>query len=483
MSGWTGGRVDRWTGKGALALMAVALGTRIGAQQVDRAVRPQAGPLPAFKFPAVRTHTLANGVRLLVVEDHSVPVVAVRAIVGTDSTWDPPGKEGLYAVTLGALREGSTTRSGDELARAAAAIGTTVAPTGFTTVSSAFRPALALMAEMLTQPAFDSAAVDRRKGTQAAAARRVAQAPVTVPRHLFYEMVYGEQDPFVRSLVPTEATIALITRADVVRFYDALVSPRSVTLAIAGDVSDSTALDAATRTFGSWRQRGERSAFDMVNASDQPSSTRIYVRDVPGAGDQAYLYVGELGPSRVDSDAVALEALAAVASNRLQETLRDKRGFMYSGTTGLTWRHGKLEGTFVGSTTVSAQKADSALAEWLQILRELRTTRPPTVDELEGVRRNRVGILPSRLDGPDSVVARVVEIARDDLPLDYFEGYARRMSTLRAADLTAAAARYLDLRQLVIVVTGDARVLVPVLRAARLAPVTVVSTPAGTPPG
>ena len=69
-----------------------------------------------------------------------MPVVAVRAIVGADSTWDPAGKEGLYAVTLGALREGSTTRSGDDLARAAATIGTTVAPTGFTTASSAFGP-------------------------------------------------------------------------------------------------------------------------------------------------------------------------------------------------------------------------------------------------------------------------------------------------------------------------------------------------------
>ncbi len=468
--------------RSASALIAIALATPAFGQQIDRGARPPTPPAAAFKFPPTRTHTLPNGVRLLVVEDHSVPVVAVRAIVGADSTWDPAGKEGLYAVTLGTLREGSAERGGDELALAAATIGTTVAPTGFTTVSSAFGPALGLMAEMLTKPTFDSSAIERRKSAQAAAARRVAQAPVTIPRHLFYETVYGDADPFARSLVPTEVAIRSITRADVVRFYDMYVSPRTTTLAIAGDVSDSAALDAATRAFGTWRPPREPSVFDLITASDQPPRTRIYLRDVPGAGEQAYLYVGELGPSRIDTDAVATEAFAAVASARLQETLREKRSFIYSSTTGITWRRARAGGTFVGSTTVSAQKVDSALTEWLRILRELRTTRPPTQGELEAVRRSRVGALPARIDGPDSIVTRLVEIARDDLPLNYLERYAAQMSSVTLADLTAAAARRVDLDHLVIIVTGDARVLEPILRAAKLAPVTVVRVPRGSAP-
>ena len=465
--------------RGTAIALAFSVAARLQAQQIDRATRPPPPAAAPFKFPAIHSHTLANGIRILVVEDHSVPVVAVRAIVGPDSTWDPLGKDGLYAVTLGALREGSTNRTGDELASAAAAIGTAVVPTGFTTVSSAFVPALGLMSEMLTKPAFDSAAIERRKAAQAAVARRIAQAPVTIPRHTFYEMVYGEPDPFVRSLVPTEAAIASITRGDVVHFYDTFFSPRTTTLAIAGDVSDSTALIAATRAFGEWTPRADPSVFDMVNASDQPPPTHIYVRDVPGAGEQAYLYVGELGPARVDSSAVAAEAFAAIVSARFQETLREKRGFMYSGASGITWRRARVEGTFVGSTNVSAQKADSALREWLGLLRDLRTTHPPTPQELETVRRGRVGALPSRIDGPDSIVTRVAEMVRDDLPLDYFERYAKQMSSVTLPELTAAARRYVDLDRLVIVVTGNARVLVPLLRAAKLAPVTLLD---GRPP-
>jgi len=449
-------------------------------QQVDRATRPAARPGAPFKFPTIRTHTLASGLRLLVVEDHSIPVVAVRAIVGADSTSDEQGKEGLYDVTLGALREGSTAHSADELAAAAAVLGTTVVPTGFTTVSSEFVPALGLMSEMLINPAFDSASIERRKAAQEATARRIAQTPVTTPRHLFYSLVYGANDPFVRSLVPTEASAASISRADVLRFYSRFFNPNTTTLAIAGDVTDSAALDAATRAFGRWGQL-PRSPRQAEPSAVGVRDTHVYVQDVPNAGTQAYLYVGALGPSRTDSDAAATEAFAAIASARLQETLREKRSFIYSSTTGLTWRHAGAEGTFVGSANVSAQKADSALAEWLRVLRELRTTHPPTEAELDAIRESRVGVLPSRIDGPDSIVTRLAEIARDGLPLDFFERYASRMASVTLADVKSAG-RHVDVDHLVIVVTGDARVLERVLSAAKLAPVTVLPPQRGSAP-
>ena len=94
--------------------------------------------------------------------------------------------------------------------------------------------------------------------------------------------------------------------------------------------------------------------------------------------------------------------------------------------------------------------------------------------ELDAARRNRVGTLPARLDGPDSIAARLVEIARDGLPLDYFESYASRMNAVTAGDMTAAAAKYLDTSHLVVVVSGDRAVIEPALRAANIAPITVV---------
>jgi hypothetical protein len=73
-------------------------------------------------MPSVGSEKLPNGLDVRIVEDHSIPVVAVRVVVGVDSTFDPPGKEGLFAVTVGAMREASATLSADALAAASASI-------------------------------------------------------------------------------------------------------------------------------------------------------------------------------------------------------------------------------------------------------------------------------------------------------------------------------------------------------------------------
>jgi len=135
----------------AFAVLSFAGGVVHG-QGVDRSKRPVAGPAVPFRLPTVLNERLPNGLNLRIVEDHSVPVVAVRAVLGADSTLDPAGKEGLFAVTIGAMREATATPSADKLAAAAAMIGTSVTPTSFTTTTGSFGAALSIMGEMLMAP-------------------------------------------------------------------------------------------------------------------------------------------------------------------------------------------------------------------------------------------------------------------------------------------------------------------------------------------
>ena len=458
---------------GALAFFA----SRASSQHIDRSKRPNVGAPPTFKFPKVETHTLANGLRLIVVEDHALPLVSTRIVVGADSTLDPVGKEGLYAITVGALREGTTSMSPDQLADAFADVGTTVAPTGFTTTTSAFAPALALAGDMLVHPLFDQAGIDRRKAAHAATARRVAQTPFTLPRHLFYAELFGASDPYVRSLVPTQASVGGITRGEVLRFYDEHIRPNTTTVVIVGDVNDATALKEVTRVFGGWRSRpGSTSQESVAATATRP--TTIYLCDVPGT--QAYLYVGSAGPPRLSPDFYALDLAAAISGLRMQQTLREKRSFMYSGNAGLVSRRPSAPSAYVGSTSLNAAKADSALVEWLSLLKGLSDARGVSAQELDAIRRNRIGALPARIDGPDSLAARVVEMVRDGLPLDFYDTYAARVVSVTGAEVAAAASKYIDTKHLVIVATGDRAILEPALRAANIAPVIVVD-PNGKP--
>jgi zinc protease len=439
-----------------------------GAQAVPR--RPPAAAPRQFTFPDVKTHTLPNGLRVYVVEDHSAQVVAARAVFPIDSTFDPAGKEGLYQVTFGALREGTTTRTPAQLAAASAHIGTAVAPTAFTTLPSTFEAALGLMGDMLMHPSFDAAAIERRKASVQSVFRAVNARAATPARALMYALLDGRDDPVTRSQYASEASVASITRDDVVRFYDQHVGPSTMSLVIVGDVTDAAALATATRILGKWTKTA--SATRPAATPPAPRATTIYLYDVPGA--PTYLYAGNLGPQRSAPDAYAADMLRAIASTRFLRALREKRGFVYSGAVDIFWKPAPRASEFFGFTTLAAPKTDSALVEWIGMLRGLRGSSPVSAAELSSAVNARVGSFWTKTDGPDSVATRMAESLRDDLPPDYLGQYAAAVTRLAPADIASAASKYIDVDHLVIVVTGDRKALEPALRAANIAPVVLV---------
>jgi zinc protease len=300
----------------------------------------------------------------------------------------------------------------------------------------------------------------------------LSQIPSAVPRHLFYALLYGADDPYVRSLVPTESSVAAITRDDVARFYEENVQPQTTTVVVVGDVSDGAAMAAVTRAFGGWKRGPAPNRTATPRTRPNPSPTTIYLHDVPGA--QAYVYVGGFGPARTSPDFYAVETMGVISGTRMQQTLRDRRSIMYSGNSGVIWRRAPQPSPLVGSTAVNAAKVDSALAEWLSLLRGLGGDQPVTPQELDATRRSRVGALPARIDGPDSLAARVAEMVRDNVSFDFYDGYANRMATVTARDVASAASKYVDLDHLIVVVTGDRAAIEPALRAANVAPVLIV---------
>jgi predicted Zn-dependent peptidase len=166
--------------------------------------------------------------------------------------------------------------------------------------------------------------------------------------------------------------------------------------------------------------------------------------------------------------------MGTVLRDRFVLRLREKRGFMYSGATGIVWHPKPHAAEFVGSTNVAAAKADSALGEWLDILRGVRTTNPVTAAELENARLARTGYLWTGSDGADSVATRLAELARDGLPPSFLNAFASGIGAITPADVSAAAARYIDTDHLAIVVSGDRKVLEPALRSANIAPIVIV---------
>jgi zinc protease len=461
----------------AAAILAATfvLAARAGAQTLDRSKVPVAPPAAPFKFPKSATQTLPNGLRVIVVEEHALPLVTVRAVIGADSLDDPAGKEGLFALTSMLLRDGTQTMSADDLSSAFATLGNTVTPLRFTTITQNVDRSMALMADMLEHPAFPQSELDRRKAGLAAAEQRRAEQPVTSANHVFLEHLLGAADPTTRSYIPSEASVKSITRDDVQRFYDEWFHPSSTTVIVVGDVTPAAAFAEVRKQFGSWS--GGHAPAPPAPAPFVAQPTTIYLVDQSGA-KQTQIVVGTVGPERNSPDAATLDVMSYIlgsgSASRISQNLRERHSYMYSGRAlDMTWRRVPALSLISGAVPVNPAKTDSALIEWIGELRGMRD-RPASADEMAVVRGLLIDILPGQVETVDRLADRLTFLVQNGLPLNYYDGYAARVARVTPKDVSAVAAKYLDPSHLVIVVAGDRKTLEPALRAAGIGAVVVV---------
>ncbi len=445
------------------------------AQGLDRAARPAAGPAAPFVFPTTHSQTLDNGLAVIVVENHALPLVAVRLELGAGDALDPVGKEGLFAIDTAMLREGTTDMTAEQQANAIGQLGSPVSPFGFTTITQSFAPSLGLMADMIMRPAFSQPALDRVKSASIAINGRTWQNPVNVGRHVLFAKMFGLESPIARAIAPTQSSLASITLEDVRAFHDSTFRPNNAAIIIVGDVRAADAITAVREAFAGWDRSSLRQA--VSTPALEPATTTIYLVDRPGIR-QSYVFTGEHALDRASPDAYALDMLAPILgstlNSRIMQNLRERHSYAYSGVPAfVSWQPRTIPSVLYGFASVNAAKTDSALIEWLNELRGMRD-RPPSPSEMALARGAVVGSLPSQIETDDRIAERLVYLRQQELPLDYYDHYTAASDAVTPADVTGAARRYINPEHLVIVVVADRKTVEPQLRAANVAPVVVV---------
>jgi len=457
-----------------LALVASALGVVGPAAAQSRPKPPAPKVAPAYVFPKVQTQTLPNGLVVHVIENHALPLVAVRAVIEGGSLLDPAGKEGLFTLDTLLLRDGTTTLNGDALADAISELGASVAPSGFTTVTDQLERSLSLMGDMLMHPTFPGDALDRRRTGYLSVMQRAEGQPGTPANRIFNAAVFGPDHPLGRA--PSAASLGSITVDDIAHFHAEHVRPQNVTLVMVGDVVPASAMSLATRVFGGWQRSGDRVA---VNAPPAPSPkpTTIYLFDRPGLS-QSTIYLGQAGPGRSAPDACALDVASFLfggqSGSRLQTLLRERRSLTYGITHVTRWRGANDPSSILGQSSVDVAKTDTALMVWVGELKELASGRAPTDQEVAFGRSVTAGNLATRLETFDAIADRAAQMARDHVVMTYLDGYVRGINAATPADVGRAAAHYFDPAHTAIVVVGDRKTIEGPLRELKLAPVVIV---------
>ena len=440
---------------------------------IDRSNPPQLGSVRLLTVPAVQERTLANGLRILVAEHRELPVVDVRLVVRAGGAANPASLPGVSGLTSQMLMEGTTTRSPLQIADQEAYLGVDVGSVSSwdESVVSLHAPkavldsALALFADIALHPAFVAKELERvRKDRLTSLLQQRDQAP-TIASLAANSILFGESHPYGRPLQGTEAAMQRISRADLRTFYDRYFRPNNATLIVVGDIGADEVVRRAEALFGGWKQ-GTVPPVNVAKAA-APTRNNVYIIDKPGA-PQTSVRITTIGVERATMDYFPLLVMNTVLgdafTSRLNNTLREKRGFTYGAGSGFAMR--RAAGPFLASAEVTAAKTDSALMEFMNELKGIR--EPVPAAELEKAKQYIQLQLPGDFETSRDIAARLQAIATYDLPLDYYSSYAQRISAVTQADVQRVAQQYVTPDKLAIVLVGDRKTIEQGVREAKL---------------
>jgi zinc protease len=445
-----------------------------GAQVIDRSKPPVAAPAPPLRIPVIATRTLSNGIQVVVLENHEIPIVRVRAVIDASALLEAAGKEGLASVTFAMLGEGTATRSADQLSDAFAALGNGVSPTGFLTITKNLAPSLALMADQLENPAFPQEALDRIRANRLADLKRLQDQPSYLAQRVFANAVYGTGHPYERAA--TEQSLTSLARADLVEFHDTWFRPQNVKFVVAGDITPDAARAELEKAFASWPSGGKKSTYTIA-APKTPGPTTIYLFDRPSSA-QSYIMAGSVGPRRDVPEYFALDIanniLGGTFNSRLNLNLREKHGYSYGANSRFTYRRVPQVGQFTAASQVATAKTDSSVIELMRELREIHGARPVSDSEVTHSTDNILKGMPLDFETVDDIAGAAANLLGNELPLDYYQTVSDGYRRAGSPAVRAAAAKFIDPEHLVVVVVGDRKAIEAALRAAHVAPVVVV---------
>ncbi len=448
------------------------------AQGVDRSRAPTLGPPPKVSLPPIVTRQLPNGLKLMIVEQHELPLADFVLVVGSGGTVDPTGKPGVANLTSSMLVEGTATRSSLEIADQIAFLGVGLGTNSnwdASTVSlhtpiAQVDSALALFADVILRPSFPTGEFERIRKNRLTELIQLKDRPTAIANQAYASILYGASHPYGQALIGTEASITGMATTDLVNYYKTHFFPNNATLIVVGDVNPAQIEQKIAGIFGGW-QRGTVPSYTLVEAP-KSATTMVYLIDKPGAAQSSFR-IGSIGVARSTKDYFALTVMNTILggsfTSRLNQNLRETHGYTYGARSGFDMR--RAAGPFTASAEIVAAKTDSGLIEFMKELNAIRDTVP--TDELNKAKRYLQLGLPADFETTQQIATALVPVALYGLPLDYYNNYVQSIEGITQADVQRVAKQYINPGSLAIVVVGDRKSIESGLKAVNTGPISI----------
>jgi zinc protease len=441
-------------------------------------------PPPIYDGPIVeagKLHraTLENGLHVIVLEDFSLPRVALGVAARRGAASDPIERAGLATYTAEVMERGAGERDAFAFAKAVDDIGAsfdvsadwdsmTVTLSG---LSRNFDTLFSLLRDVTLKPRFEKAEAERARAEQLAALESQKDDPSALARIYYAKLLYPDHR-FGRPLAGTPEAVSGLDAAVARDFHDRNFVASNAILFVAGDVHADDFFARAREAFGAW-PAGEAPPLPPLPPAIVPGERRIVIVDRPELG-QAQILLGHEGISRTTptrfSDTLMNSVLGGGGfSSRLMESVRAEAGLTYSVGSAFSVR--RAPGPFSVSTFTRVPEARRVIDLVLQQLEHMKQD-PPSESELRDAKSETAGGFALGFETSEAIVAALVGIDVQGLPENALDTYRATIRAVTTADTATSARDRLHPERAGIVVVGPAKTLSPALES--LGPVSVV---------
>ncbi|WP_165070306.1 M16 family metallopeptidase [Paludisphaera rhizosphaerae] len=434
-----------------------------GVSKVDRATPPPAGKPATFRAPKPEVFTLSNGLPVWILPRRDLPTVSLTVAMRGGGALQPIDRPGLADLTASMLDEGTKKRSAEAIASEIESMGAAMSGScgwdgafvSLRCLKSILDRTLDLAVDILREPAFPTEEWDRLRGRTVDALRSERDSADARCHRALMKTLYPEGHAYRHPLDGVEQVVAGLDREEAVAFHKKHLGPSQAGVIAAGDVDPDALLKLLEARLGDWR--GEPTTLPTITAPPLGQRPRILLLNRPGA-PQAVVRFGHVGIARDDEDHDRLmlmnQVLGGQFTSRLNEKLREERGFTYGVRSSYDARRGA--GPFAISASLQADKLTIAFDDVRRELDALLSDRPPTKEEIDDARRSLIEGHARHFETPSALVKRYAHLFIHDLPMDDLVNFPERLLDVDLPSIIAASQRRLDPHALVAVVVADA---------------------------
>ncbi len=425
-----------------------------------RKTPPKPGPAPAVHLPVPETFALSNGMKVFVVEDHSLPVISAVVVSRAGNDSNPTDKAGLASLTTELMSDGTVSRSLEKLAEDQEVIGTSIAPaaqmdgstTSMTVLTNYAAPGVDLLSDVVQHPAFRTEDLERRRKQRLVRIQQetdnVQQMAFRVgPRLVFADTPYGTPGS------GTTESVTALNAEDISGFYKGHYGPADSALVFAGDVTQAQARQLAEKYFGQWSGVAGTAVSLPPAPAGQP--TRVVIVDKPGAPQTALFAFGIGVPANAPEYPtlrVANYTLGGSFASRINMNLRELHGYTYGAQS--QYQSYRAGGQFLAGGLVRTDVTAPAAKELMTEIKNF-PAHPPTDEELTAAKTALVQSLPGQFETTGATAGAVGTIFLYDRPLDFYATLPAKYNAVTSTDVVKVAQEDLHPDQLVIVAAGD----------------------------